>query len=418
MIVLDGVDGQVLAHATPALMRDWALPRSAFATVAAAAPFGMMIGGILGGLVGDRFGRRVALVGSGLTFGVLTLVAALADSLPALGVLRFFAGIGLGGAMPNAAAIVAEYVPRRHRPVAITATIVCIPLGGFLGGLLAGQLVPAYGWRMLFVVGGLFPILLAASLLRLLPESPRFLASRPHLWPELRATLRRIGQPVDDSAEFAEAGSPANARAAGGVSDLLAPALRRDTLSLMTAFASCLLAIWTGFLWIPAMLTDPVAGFSQADASYALSLFNFGGIAGALLGAFAIQRFGSRAALTAMAMATAAAAAVMAATPLEAAARVGAFAAFTLTGALMNAVQTTMYALAAHVYPTAIRGTGVGATVAVGRAGNVSASYVGSWALSAGGPALFFGVWAAAMLVVSGALAAITRHIPPSETRR
>ena len=89
---------------------------------------------------------------------------------------------------------------------------------------------------------------------------------------------------------------------------------------------------------------------------------------------------------------------------------------FAVTGALMNAVQATMYALAAHVFPASIRGTGVGTTVAVGRVGNVLASYVGSWALVAGGPPLFFATWAGALSIVFVALATIRRHIPRSLT--
>jgi len=88
-----------------------------------------------------------------------------------------------------------------------------------------------------------------------------------------------------------------------------------------------------------------------------------------------------------------------------------------VSGALLNAVQATMYALAAHVYPTPIRGTGVGVTVATGRLGNVAASYVGSWALSAGGPSLYFQMWAAAMALVFVFLALIRRHIPPTILR-
>src|SRR5919109_3612131 len=120
------------------MMRDWTLPRSAFAPILASGMIGMMIGGALAGVVGDRFGRRVALIGSVLVFGLLTAAVALVDNLSALGVLRFLAGLGLGGAMPNAAALASEYVPRRHRPFAITLTIVCVPLGGMLAALVSG----------------------------------------------------------------------------------------------------------------------------------------------------------------------------------------------------------------------------------------------------------------------------------------
>jgi AAHS family 4-hydroxybenzoate transporter-like MFS transporter len=101
----------------------------------------MMIGGAIGGFIGDRLGRRVALLGSVMSFGVLTILISFTNGVSTLGVLRFFAGLGLGGAMPNAAALSSEYVPRRHRPFAVTLTIVCIPLGGTLAGLMGGEIL-------------------------------------------------------------------------------------------------------------------------------------------------------------------------------------------------------------------------------------------------------------------------------------
>ena len=412
MIVLDGMDGQLLANAIPSMISEWNLPRAAFATASAAAPFGMMLGGVMGGVLSDRIGRRPALLASVITFAALTLAAAFVNTISALTLARFVAGIGLGGAMPNAAALVAEYAPRRHRPLAITATIVCIPLGGFLGGLLAGQVVPLYGWRSLFIAGGLVPAVLALSLMPVLPESPRYLAARSVRWPELVRILKRMGLAVGPETQYIEAG--ATSSSSGSIAVLFAPELRRDTACLMVAFMSCLLAIWVGFLWIPAMLTDAGVGFAQADASYALSLFNFGGVAGALVGAIVIQRFGSRLALLAMTGLSIVAALVMASLPPNTQAFSRTMVLFAVTGALMNAVQATMYALAAHVFPTSMRGTGVGTTVAVGRIGNVLASYAGSWALVAGGPPLFFMTWAAALTIVFVALALLRRHIPRS----
>jgi AAHS family 4-hydroxybenzoate transporter-like MFS transporter len=177
-IILDGLDNQVLGAAVPALMREWSLPRPAFASVLASGMLGMMVGGALGGLIGDRVGRRTALIGSVLAFGILTVFVSFGNSIGVLGVLRFFAGLGLGGAMPNAAALSSEYVPRRHRALAVTLTIVCIPLGGTLAGLMGAVILPRYGWRMLFLVGGIVPLVLAAILWRVLPESPRYLARR------------------------------------------------------------------------------------------------------------------------------------------------------------------------------------------------------------------------------------------------
>ena len=410
LIVLDGADNQLLANAIPAMMREWDLPRPAFATASAAAPFGMILGGLVGGIVGDRIGRSAALLGSVTCFAVLTALVAFVNDLTTLTAARFLAGLGLGGAMPNAAALTAEFVPQRQRPVAITLTIVCIPLGGVLAGLAAGALIPTYGWRALFAAGGTVPLALAVIFFKVLPESPTFLAGVRERWPELRATLRRMEHEIADDVAFVDRASGAGA-SRGSLGDLFAPALGRDTLALIGAFGSCLLAIWMAFLWIPSMLTDPSVGFPQAQASFALSLFNFGGVAGALAGAVLIQRIGSRAALLGIAALSVAAALAMSRMPLRMEAVNIVMVMFAVSGALLNAVQATMYALAAHVFPTAIRGTGVGATVAVGRVGNVAASYVGSWALSSGGPPLYFQMWAAAMSAVFICLALIRRHI-------
>src|SRR5258708_40078978 len=156
-IILDGLDNQLLAAALPALMKEWHLARPAFVPVQTAGMFGMMVGGFIGGFIGDRFGRRVALLGSVVSFGLLTVMVSFAGGVGVLTVLRFFAGLGLGGALPNAAALSSEYVPRRQRPFAVTLTIVCIPLGGLLAGLVGGQVLPRVGLRRLFLVRGLLP---------------------------------------------------------------------------------------------------------------------------------------------------------------------------------------------------------------------------------------------------------------------
>src|SRR5262252_7466848 len=164
-IILDGIDNQLLGNAVPTLMKDWNLPRAAFTTplggVLALSPLGMMFGGALGGMLGDRIGRRTTLILCVVAFAIFTLGIAGVGTVPMLGLLRFLAGLGLGGAMPNAAALASEYVPARTRPFAVTMTIVCIPLGGTIAGYLSGYVLPHYGWKQLFIVGGIIPILLA-----------------------------------------------------------------------------------------------------------------------------------------------------------------------------------------------------------------------------------------------------------------
>jgi AAHS family 4-hydroxybenzoate transporter-like MFS transporter len=406
-IVFDGIDNQLLGIAVPTIMREWAVPRPAFAPVLAAGMFGMMIGGALAGLVGDRLGRKVALLGSVAVFGALTLAASLANGLLELGVLRFIAGVGLGGALPNAAALASEFVPRRFRTFAVTLAIVCVPLGGMLSAVLAEYLLPARGWRGLFVAGGLLPLAAALTLARLLPESPRFLVRRPLRWPELSALVRRLGHQPAPDARFIDTTEAAIGRVS--IAALVRPAFRRDTLALWLAFFSSLLAVYTVFNWLPALLSGAGLG---AIASRGILAFNLGGAIGAVLGALVIGRAGSRPTMLAMAAAAAGGALVMASMSLTSAASTARIIAMlAITGGLINALQTTMYALTAQVYPTDVRATGVGTAVAVGRAGGVLSTYAGAWALGSGGSGRFFQLIAAAMLIAFGALAVVQRHI-------
>jgi AAHS family 4-hydroxybenzoate transporter-like MFS transporter len=411
-IVFDGVDNQLLGIAVPALMRDWSLPRGSFAPVLASGMIGMMVGGALAGLVGDRMGRRFALIGSVIIFGVLTAAAAVVNDVRTLAALRFLAGLGLGGAMPNAAALASEYVPRRHRPLAITLTIVCVPLGGTLAAFVAGYVMPVFGWRTLFAVGGTLPLVVAVVLLQLLPESPRYLARRPERWPDLERILRRIGHAVPAGSAFVDLGEKTVARASVGA--LFAPDFRRDTLALWGAMFACMLSVYTAFNWVPSMLAG--AGLGLSVASNGIAAYNLGGVAGAITGGFFIARIGSRVTMLSITAAAIVGAFILALMPIVATSDpVPIVAMLGFTGASVNAIQTTLYALAAHVYPTSVRATGVGTAVAFGRVGGVISSYAGEWALRAGGSATFFGLMSVAMTVVFLCLSLVRRHVARRE---
>ena len=407
-IIFDGADNQLLGTAIPAIMRDWQLGRAAFAPVLALGMAGMMIGGAIAGLVGDRIGRRAALIASVFVFGLATAGLAAVSAIPGLMIVRFLAGLGLGGAVPNAATLSAEFVPQRHRPLAVTLTIVCIPLGGTVAGLLALRVLPTLGWRALFLIGGVVPMITALVLIAALAESPRYLASRPERWTELRRLLARIGHAIGPEVVFAQ---PASATEQPGLRSLFIPAWRRDTLALWCAYFSCMLAVYLGFNWVPSMLTG--AGLPSQIGSTGITAFNVGGVFGAIAGALTFPRAGSRVTMiTMVAGATISAIAMSALHLAPSTSTISIMTLLTLTGGFINAVQTTMFSLAAQIYPTAVRATGVGAAVSVGRSGALLSTYVGAWALDAGGPRALFLVVTFAMIACGVALAAIGRHIP------
>ena len=414
-IILDGIDNQLLSYAMNSMIVDWStatapLTRESFSWVLFFGPIGMLFGGLFGGLLGDRIGRRSALLFSVIAFAVLTLAIAAVDGLLTLGILRFLSGLGLGGAMPNAAALSSEYVPKRKRPFAVTLTIVCIPLGGFAAKALSNLILPSYGWRALFLLGGIIPVCLALILFKVLPESPRYLASRRERWPELIALLRRLGHHVPTDATFAEAEFGKKARQSGkSIRELFVPALRLDTLGLCGAFFFCLMANYIGIQLLPLMLRG--VGFEQLDANGALGNWNLGGVAGALLGAFIILKLGSRIAMLGMSAAAIICAIVLTTMRIDPRETFALTIMLVLLGGLMNAVQTTMYALAANVYPTAIRGTGIGTAVAIGRIGNAMAGAVGNYALTKGGTPGYFWSFAITMTLTLMSLALVRRHI-------
>ena len=403
-IVLDGFDNQILGFAVPVLLREWGTSREALAPVFALGFVGMVIGTFIGGTLGDRIGRRPALILSVLVFGIATGLSATAGGAGSLGLYRAIAGFGLGGAMPNAATLLAEYAPRRKRSLAVTLGIVCIPLGGVGGGLIAAYILPAFGWRALFVVGGILPMIVVLALACWLPESPRFLVTRPARRADLVRLLARLGHAigihdilVDPSSDVAERAS---------LRTLFASDFRRDTIALWIAFIACLLTTYIVFSWAPTLLTQ--SGFALSIASIAVATFNIGGVFGAILAAILMPACGSRPVMLASAIGGVIVAAALAVTP-PATGRTLLIALLAIEGGFINAAQTSLYALAAQIYPTRLRSTGVGAAAGFGRIGAIISSFVGA-AILAGGWFSFFSALAIGMVVTGAAIAAIARH--------
>ncbi|MGO1078541.1 MFS transporter [Inquilinus sp. CA228] len=406
-IVLDGFDGQLIGFAIPVLIKEWGVSRGDFAPVVAAGLVGMAIGSGFAGYVADRLGRRIAIIGSVFVFGAATCAIGLSTDLFMIGALRFVAGLGIGGALPSATTMAAEYTPARRRTMAVTATIVCVPLGGMLAGLYAGHVLPTLGWRALFFIGGALPLIFGVVLLLALPESPRFLARRPARWPELAGLLRRMARPATPDTVFTDRREQ-RIEQRGGLPALFEPGRRRDTVAIWISFFLCLMAVYTAFSWLPTMLTSE--GLDVGVAGQGLTAYNLGGVFGALICALAITRWGSRWPLVLCCLGGAASAVLLQAVPTAATGLL--IFGLAMHGLFVNAVQSTMFALTAYVYPTNVRATGTASALAFGRFGAILSAFVGAAAITAGGAAAYLGILGLAMAGCLVSLWLVRNHIP------
>jgi AAHS family 4-hydroxybenzoate transporter-like MFS transporter len=416
VLVLDGFDLQIIGFVAPLLTTEFQVERTALAPVLAASLVGMAIGSFAIGPVGDRWGRRPALLGSVVLFGVTTLLGATSGSLWALGAWRFFTGIGLGGALPNAAALMAEFAPPRWRSQAIAAAIIGVPLGGMLGSAIAAEVLEAYGWRTLFVIGGALPLVVALGMHFILPESPRYLASQSQRRSELAALLNRITRANAYGGEqrYVTDHVPG---AVVGVRTLFSHDLWRDTLANWLVFASNSVAIYAFFSWSPVVLT--AMGFDLTTAVRGSFYFNLAGILGAIANAWLIARMGSRVPVALMSVIAFTALFLLGL--LSPAAAGGAvspppvmwlMAGIAAAGLGINALQIGMYAVSAHVYPTVCRSAGVGWALGVGRVGGILSAFYGAALFAQSGARGFFvGIGCALVLAFVGVVM-IRRHIP------
>lgn len=407
-VVLDGLDNQMLGLAAPSLLKEWNISRDALGFVFALGFVGMAIGTLTSGFIGDRFGRRGALLIGVAIFGVATLATGFSVELWHVALLKTLAGVGLGGVPGTASAMIAEFTPARWRSVAVTFGVVCVSIGGILGGVAAAAILPVLGWRWLFYLGGLLTMAFVALLWFILPESPRYLAERPDRRAELDAILRRIAHPDPASVQPAE---KVDGKAPyTPFSALLKGDMLRDSLALSLAMFSGMFMIYLMFNWAPTMLFS--AGFGLQTASLGLTSFNLGGTIGAMFASLAIIRFGSRPTLILMAITGAGVCALLALLPIDGGRNEPAvLAALGALGLFASAAQSAMFAVGAHAFPTAVRARGLGLMGAAGRAGAIVSAVSGA-TLIGGGNMGFFGVLAALMLVNALGFIAVRGHVP------
>jgi AAHS family 4-hydroxybenzoate transporter-like MFS transporter len=371
-LFLDGIDGQMIGYAAPALIRDWHIDRVALGPILTANILGVALGAMLFGILADRFGRRLSTLICVSFFGVFSVLTATAHSVDQMIVYRFLAGLGIGGGMPNGYALVCEYFPRRMRATVITLAGTGYALGNAVCGWGASWLIPAYGWPSVFYLGGFCPLALLVILWTWLPESVRFLVSHDRPPAQIVALLRKINPRLQFPADVRfvvdeEIGKGLPVR------HLFTEGRAAVTLLLWLAVASNLLVLSFLLSWFPTLISG--AGMELPQAMRASAMFSVGAtIGGAVLG-FLIDRWGAHRVLGTGFLFTAVA---VASIGHEHDSYFALSLLMLVIGFCVAGGNVGTSAYAGKLYPTYIRSTGIGWALGIGRFGQLLSPILGT----------------------------------------
>ena len=368
----DGFEISALGLAAPHIAREWGVAPGAMGPMMSASLIGILIGAPLFGYIGDRYGRRPAIILGCLSFGLTTLAVTLATSVAQITLLRLITGIGMGGLMPNAIALNSEMAPRRLRARLVILMFMGITLGGAVPGLVAAGLVPAHGWKMLFLVGGAVPLVVSVGLVLALPESVKYLALRPERRGALLRTLRRMRPDLALADDSRFAAPPAPAKASAPVRTIFTGGLAAITLLLWLSFATTLLANYFLNSWMPILFE--AKGLSPESAALTTSMYHVGAVLGGLTMSFLLDRWGFLA--VAAMLVLAAPAMLLVGTPGVSPGMLAFLVA--LAGFCVLGAQFGNNAAAGLIYPTPARSQGVGLAFAVGRVGSILGPMIGA----------------------------------------
>ncbi|MCO5400487.1 3-(3-hydroxy-phenyl)propionate transporter MhpT [Ralstonia soli] len=349
--LLEGLDLQSIGVAAPRMAREFGLSVAQMGLAFSAGTFGLLPGAMLGGRLADRIGRKRVLILATALFGVFSVATAHVWDFNSLLMIRVATGLGLGAAMPNLIALCAEAVPTRLRNTAVSIMYCGIPFGGAIAAVVGMLSAGDTGWRHIFYVGGFGPLLIVPLLLTL-QESRRFDSAA-------QRDGRAIQPPPVSWALFKERRLVA-------------------TLLLWISYFFTLIVLYFLLNWLPSLMA--AQGLSRPQVGMVQILFNIGGGAGALGIGMLMDAARPRWVVSGMYVGIIAALSLLAGAGGVASMSAGAF----MAGLFVIGAQSVLYALAAAYYPTAVRGTGVGAAVAVGRLGSIAGPMLAGQLLAMG----------------------------------
>lgn len=347
-LIVEGFDLQAANFAAPAVVDAFKLSQTEIGPFLSASLGGVLLGAVLLGPLGDKYGRRLILVASCLAYGLFSLCAAITTSFPVLIFWRFAIGIGLGAVLPNALALAGELAPPRYLAMATGLVGIGMTFGGVLAGVAAAWIIPIHGWASLFVIGGALPIAIAILLWFGLPESP--------------ALQRDLS----------------DARKAFGVKAILAPAFRWQTFAIWAIFALVLMVVYLLGGWIPLLIRQQ--GYSAAMGAWIGTAYLGGGVLGGVIASLLLAKrnwiivslFASASALCLVLLAAKSwELPVLAALIL-------------LTGGLVTGTQNGLNGSCGATYPASIRAAGLGWALGMGRVGSILGPLFGSIAIATG----------------------------------
>lgn len=376
LLVIDGYDVFVAGTVLPTLIAEWDLTKPQAGALQAWALFGMMFGALILGPLADRIGRKKGVAISFVLFTSATVMTGFANSPEQFKIFRFIAGLGCGGLMPNAVALMNEYAPKRMRGTMVALMFSGYSIGGMVAAGLGIGLIPSFGWKPMFFIAAV-PLLMLPLILWKLPESLGFLIRQGKQDEARRIFAKVTGAPLaaDDRLVFAEAKG-----VSASVFELFRHGRALRTLMLWLSFFCCLLLVYLLSSWLPKVLQE--AGYAERASLLSLFSLNFGGMAGAIAGGRLGDRFGLPRIVIAYFVAASLSIALIGLNPASGLL----FGLVFVAGATTIGTQILLYASVAQLYNLSVRSTGLGWASGVGRIGAIVGPTVGGVLLARGLP--------------------------------
>lgn len=375
LMIFDGYDLFLFGVVIPVVMEEWGLTSVQAGTLGSYSLFGMMFGALLLGTLADKIGRKKGIVISFILFSLATFMNGFANSPTEFGIYRFLAGLGCGGLMPNAVALINELSPKKMRNTLVTLMFSGFSLGGVFAAGLGIYLMPKFGWQVMFFAAAV-PLLLLPFIIMHLPESIGFMV-RNGREAEAKEILRKMQPDNNTITDKTELIFPEKVDRKGSVLDLFSEGRMIGTLAFWVAFFCCLLMVYALGSWLPKLMNN--AGYSLGSSLSFLLALNFGGAVGAILGGVLGDRYNLGKVIITFFFVSVVSISLMGFnSPMPVL-----YALITVAGATVIGTQILIYAAVAQFYGMSFRSTGLGWASAVGRTGAIVGPILGGFLLAA-----------------------------------